>query len=282
MRNWTIDEPQNLDFSLADGVRALDVRLYSGRLCVVGTDGPARVEISKTATTPIHVELDDGALRIRNEQLTMWPGILEPLWWMIHGGRRFAADVSIAVPYETACTLWLASGSLVVSTVHADVSAECVSGRMTLLGVAGRIRGKVVSGPIEALGCAGDLTLETVSGEITLADSAASQVKVKTVSGSVTADLDNPPDDSRIELETVSGEITIRVREDSDLQVRMNAAHGRVTSDFPGLSAEGKWGKVVNGQLGTGVGQLTARAVGGNIALLRRPVDHDFAETDAA
>ena len=56
---------------------------------------------------------------------------------------------------------------------------------------------------------------------------------MKTMSGSVTADLDNPPFDSQIRLETVSGEITIRVREDSDLKVSMNAVHGRVTSDFP-------------------------------------------------
>ena len=71
--------------------------------------------------------------------------------------------MSIAVPYGTTCRLWLASGSVVVSQIHADVTADCVSGRMTLFGIDGHLRAKVVSGPIEALGCAGHIELETVS-----------------------------------------------------------------------------------------------------------------------
>jgi DUF4097 and DUF4098 domain-containing protein YvlB len=231
----------------------------------------------------VEVALSDGTLSIRQMPPQTWPGILAPVWWWLRGSRAMDTDVSVAVPYQTECTLWLGNGSLVASSVHARMAADCVNGRVTLLGVDGRIRSKVVSGPIEALGCAGELTLETVSGEIVLADSAASLVRAKTVSGSLTADLDNPPHDSDIELETISGEITIRVREDSDLLVRMNAAHGRVTSDFPDMSGAGQWGASVSGRLGTGLGRLKASAVGGNIALLRRPVDAAFdAPTDAS
>ncbi len=280
MQTWTVHEPQTLDFAPADGVTTLSVNLTSGRLSIVGTDGPPRIEISKIASTPLHVELDGGTLYVRNAEIHPWPGILAPLWWWINGGSRFAADVSIAVPFDTPCTLVLAHGSLLVSTVHADVAADCVSGRLTLLGVDGKLRAKVVSGPIEALGCAGELALETISGEIVIADSAASRVHAKTTSGSVIADLDNPPYDSFIRLETISGEITIRVREDSDLDVRLNAIHGRVTSDFPGLSVQGTWGGSVSGKLGSGIGTLTANAVGGSIALLRRPVDAQFGDVE--
>jgi len=164
------------------------------------------------------------------------------------------------------------------SGLHADVSADCVSGRITLLGIGGALRAKIVSGPIEALGCAGRVVLETISGEITLADTASGDVHVKTVSGALTADLDNPPDRCDITLETISGEITIRVREDSQLAVKLIAAHGRVTSEFPGLGASGSWvGSQCTGVIGSaGTGRLVASAVGGNIALLRRPVDADF------
>ncbi|HEY1485385.1 MAG TPA: DUF4097 family beta strand repeat-containing protein [Micromonosporaceae bacterium] len=280
MQSWSISEPQTIE--VTDRVRTLEVRMASGRLSVVGADGPPRVEVSRTASEPVEITLVDGALTIRQMPAHTWPGLLMPLWWWIRGAHTFDADVSIAVPYETVCTLWLGNGSLVASTVHADVAADCVNGRVTLLGVDGEIRSKVVSGPIEALGCAGDLNLETVSGEIVLADSAASRVRAKTVSGSLIADLDNPPHDSDIDLETISGEITIRVRSDSDLDVRLSAAHGRVTSDFPDMSVQSQWGASVSGKLGSGSGRLKASAVGGNIALLRRPVDADFeAEADA-
>jgi DUF4097 and DUF4098 domain-containing protein YvlB len=150
---------------------------------------------------------------------------------------------------------------------------------MTLLGNDGRLRGKVVSGPIDALGCAGDLTLETVSGEITIADSATQRVHARTISGALTADLDNPPRDSQIYLETTSGEITIRIREDSDLTVALSATSGRVTSAFPGLYADGGqrrgWGKRLDGALGAGTGRLRASAISGGISLLPRPVEDD-------
>jgi hypothetical protein len=274
MPSWSVSQPRTIN--IADDVRTLDVRITTGRLSVVGADGPPRIEIAQVAAAPVDVKSDGDKLSINHGPSRGRPGILAPLWWWM-SARRYRADVSIAVPYATVCNLWLGSGSLVVSTVHGDVVADCVSGRVTLLGIIGQVRSRVVSGPVEALGCAGDIHLETVSGEIVLADSSSSRVHAQTVSGSLIADLDNPPSDSHIDLETISGEITIRVREDSDLRVRMNAAHGRVSSDFPGLSVAAAWGASVAGTLGIGTGNLVASAVGGNISLLRRPVDASFA-----
>lgn len=287
MTSWTITEPQLLRLNVGDPaarIDRLDVRLNAGRLSIVGTDGPPRVEIAKASEAPVIVNLTAGTLSVTHADVRKWPGMLEPLWWWLHGRQRFEADVSIAVPFETPGVLWVGSGSIVVSSIHADLHADCVSGRMTLLGVVGALRAKVVSGPIEALGCAGDIDLETVSGEITVADAAATRLRAKTVSGALTADLDNPPDDCEIRLETVSGEITIRVREDSDLSVMLSAAHGRVTSDFDGLSADGAWGASATGVLGAGAGsgRLRATAVGGNISLLRRPFDAEFGRPEAS
>jgi hypothetical protein len=288
---WTITEPQRVDVGFDLGadagkeIRQLRVRLNAGRLTVVGTDGPPRVEISRIAAAPIKVSLDDGVMSVMHEGIKTWPGILVPLWWAAFG-RRYECDVSIAVPYETLSQLWLASGSVTASGLHADVTADCISGRVTLFGIAGALRAKIVSGPIEVLGCSGRVELETVSGEIVLADTASGDVHAKTVSGSVTADLDNPPDRCDIKLETISGEITIRVREDSDLSVALTAVHGRVTSEFPGLTSKGSWGSSANGVIGrpanAAAARLVATAVGGNIELLRRPMDADFAaEFDA-
>jgi Toastrack DUF4097 len=278
--SWTLTEPRRLEFD--EEVRRLDVSLISGRLSVVGTDGPARVEVSRTGEAPLSVALDGDVLSVRHPMPKTWPGLLQPLWWWLNGGRRLQTDVSIAVPFATPSVLRVSAGSVVASSVHGELTVDCVSGRITLLGNDGRIRAKVISGPIEALGCAGDVHLETVSGEITLADSATARLHAKTISGSLTADLDNPPDNSDIFLETVSGEITIRVREDSDLEVHLSATGGRVTSAFPSLRVEGRWGASTRGRLGAGTGKLHATAIGGSIALLCRPVDDDFTDGPGA
>lgn len=282
MTSWSVTEPRQILLDDAGPITRLDVRLIAGRLTVVGTDGPPRVEIARASETPIDVDLSGGTLTVGHSDPSPWPGILGPLWWFRFSNRKFDSDVSIAVPYETAATLWMASGAVIASSLYAGLRVDCVNGRITLLGIDGAIGAKVISGPIEALGCSGDIELETVSGEITLADSAASRVRAKTVSGALTADLDNPPDGAQITLETISGEITIRVREDSDLRVSLAAAHGRVTSDFPGLTVPTGWGATATGTIGsgTGTGRLEASAVGGNISLLRRPYDADFAGRD--
>ncbi|TML23380.1 MAG: DUF4097 domain-containing protein [Actinobacteria bacterium] len=272
MPSWTVTEPQKL--VLDEPVTRLEVVLFGGRLNVVGTDGPPRVEVGTASELPVVVTLTDGRLEIRHESPKTWPGPLKPLWWWLLGIRKVAVQVSVAVPYDTAAHLTLTSGPVVVSSTRGELTVDCTSGRVALLGVAGRIRAKVVSGPIEALGCAGELSVETVSGEITIADAAVHRLAAKTISGALTADLDNPPHDSDLRLDTISGEITVRVREDSDLEVRLAAIGGRVSCDFPELYRSGH--SALSGRLGKGTGRLVANAVSGHVALLRRPVDEEF------
>jgi hypothetical protein len=270
--SWTIDQPDRL--ALDGEVKRLAVNLVHGRLNVVGTDGPARVEITALGTKPLTVTLDDsGTLTVVHEDVPKWPGI----FWLLFG-RRYRADVSIAIPQHVPANLNVVSGSIVASSLRSGARVDMTSGRITLLGLDGKISAKLVSGPIEALNIGGELDLETVSGEITLADSTVSRVRARTISGSLTCDLDNPPEHSDIRLETTSGEITARVREDSDLQVFLHCVSGRVTTAFAELEPAGA--KSVSGRLGRGTGQLHASATSGNIALLRRPVDYDDLEVD--
>jgi hypothetical protein len=240
MPSWTVTEPQRLAFD--EPVTQLDASMFGGRLSVVGTDGPARVEVDEASQLPLTVTLDAGRLVVRHHEPKTWPGPLAPLWWWLVGQHRLGVRVSVAVLYATPVVLRVTSGPVAISSMRGEVCVTCTSGRVVLLGVQGRIRANVVSGPIEVLGCAGEVTLETVSGEI-----------------------------------------TVRVREDSDLSVRLSATHGRVTTDFPDLFADGRWGGTqARGVLGAGTGSLVATAMSGHIALLRRPVDDSFGEQDEA
>ncbi|WP_432986095.1 DUF4097 family beta strand repeat-containing protein [Dactylosporangium sp. CA-233914] len=271
MTAWKISEPQRL--ALEGDVTELSVSLVSGRLNVVGSDdGPARVEVAEMGDRPVDVTLDGGVLKAAQDFPKGWPGFL---WWLF--GHRFKVDVSIVVPTGTAVRLHLASGTIIASSLRNGARVDVTSGRITLLGIDGRVAGKVVSGSIEGLTLGGEVEFETVSGEIVVADSTAGKVSARTISGSVTCDLDNPPAGTEVHLDTVSGEITARVREDSDLRVSLHAISGHVVNAFPELDQHGR--NTVTGRLGTGAGgHLAANATSGTISLLRRPVDSEDRE----
>ncbi|HEX5542561.1 MAG TPA: DUF4097 family beta strand repeat-containing protein [Micromonospora sp.] len=268
MTHRIIDSPQKL--TLDQPVERLDVHLVAGRLNVIGADGPTRVEVTRISRAPLVVEHRDGHLSVRHQRIRRWPGLW---WWLGQLGRRFRAEVSLAVPPDARVQLRLISGPVIASGLRATTDVEVTSGQVTLLGLRGRTRAKLVSGPVEALGGDGELTLETISGELIVADSAAERVHATTVSGAITCDVDNPRD-SEIQLGTTSGGITVRVREDSDLTVDLKTTSGRITSAFTQLdTAESvSWSKSSRGVLGRGTGRLRAASTSGSIALLARPV----------
>ncbi|WP_433551383.1 DUF4097 family beta strand repeat-containing protein [Micromonospora zamorensis] len=272
MAGWTVESPQRLT---VDGpLTRLDVRLVSGRLNVVATDGPTRIDVTQVGRRPVLIDHSDGRLTIRQERGHGWSDVLR--WFrMIHRYPR--VDVSLAVPADVLADLGLVAGSVVASGLRRQTTVHVTAGQITLMGLRGNTSATITSGPVEALGVRGDLTLETVSGEVILADSAAERVRAQTVSGAITCDLDNPRR-SEIRLTTISGSITVRVREDSDLAVQLHTASGRITSGFPQVRTSTFPLRSSEGVLGAGEGKLWASATSGSIALLARAVDNDSEE----
>lgn len=272
MTAWKISEPERL--ALEEDVAELSVSLVAGRLNVVGSDdGPARVEVAEIGDRPVNVSVGNGRLDVSQDFPKGWPGFL---WWLF--GSRFKVDVSVVVPTGATVRLHVASGTVIASSLRGGANVDVTSGRITLLGIDGPVSGRIVSGSIEGLTLGGAVELETVSGEIVVADSTAGKVSARTISGSVTCDLDNPPAGTEVHLDTVSGEITARVREDSDLRVSLHAISGRVVNAFSELDQHSR--NSVTGRLGTGTGgHLAASATSGTISLLRRPVDDEEAES---
>jgi len=271
MSTWLIDSPRRLAF---DGdVFQLNVWLAHGKLRVVGTDGPARIEVNKVGRKGVTVTLEDGVLSIRHGLKPGWRHWAGPFWWFLAGRRNYTADTIVAVPPTAATSLTVVSGSIVASGLRHGASVDVISGSITLMGLGGTVRAKTVSGSIEAMGVGGDLGMETVSGEIALAESSAERVFARTISGSVTCDLDNPLAHD-VRIDTTSGSITVRVPEDADLDVSLGATSGRVTSAFPQVRGSGMPGThSAAGRIGTGSGTLNAYAVSGSVSLLARPAE---------
>jgi hypothetical protein len=282
MATWVIEGPQRLTI---DGeVSELDVWLAHGKVRVVGTDGPARVEIRAVGRQGLTVTHDAGTLSVRHPLRPGWFNWLAALSWFTGGRRNYYADVILAVPPTTAGSLTVVAGDVVASGLRRGAHVHVTSGSIRLMGLGGTVRAETVSGSIEAMGVAGDLGMKTVSGEIALAESSAERVVGRTISGPITCDLDNPFAHD-VRLDTTSGSITIRVPEDADLDVSLNATSGRVTSAFPQVRGSSRPGAgSASGRIGTGSGTLSAYAISGSVSLLARPaVDREaFTEQDGA
>lgn len=253
--------------TLDEAVSQLDVWLVHGKVHVVGTDGPARIEVRRVGPKGITVTQANGALSLRHDvPRGIWP---IGLWWL--GRRNWSVDVIIAVPPTTAASLTVVDGDVVASGLRHGTTVDVTSGSIAMMGLGGQVRAKTVSGSIEAVGVSGELTMQTVSGEISLAGSSAEQVYARTISGAITCDLDNPRA-FVVHLDTVSGSITVRVPEDANLLVDLAAASGTVTSAFPQVPATNSMGRhIATGRIGAGTGRLRASAVSGTVSLLAGP-----------
>ena len=278
MAQWRIDEPQSLDLT---GVRRLDVRVVAGSVDVVGRpapaanpegsaangvadDGAAHLEVTRV-DGPLIVTLEGDTLTIAHERLS-WGGLLD---W-VSTNRKASADVSISLPAGCPVELGVVSADAVVSGITSPVKVKSVSGSVTLDGVRSDISAQTVSGDLEARGLSGSLHFTTVSGDLTVVDGTSGRVRAETVSGQVTLDLDIPADSS-IDVSSVSGDLTVRLPGTAGLTVTAKTMSGGLDSAFEGLTTERKPGRIsMQGQVGTGDGQLRAKTMSGDVTLLRR------------
>lgn len=269
MAQWRIDKPQSLDLT---GVRRLDVRVVAGNVDVVGrpegsSDGAAHLEVSRV-DGPLLVTLEGDTLTISHERLS-WNGLLD--WVSTMNSRKASADVSISLPASCPVELGVVSADAVVSGIAAPVKVKSVSGSVTLDGVRSDISAQTVSGDLEARGLSGSLHFTTVSGDLTVVDGTSGRVRAETVSGQVTLDLDIPADSSIVDVSSVSGDLTVRLPGTAGLTVNAKTMSGGIDSAFEGLTTERKPGRIsMQGQVGSGDGQLRAKTVSGDVTLLRR------------
>jgi hypothetical protein len=281
MPEWTLSEPEQITF---DGpVSTLQVRIITGTVNVVATEGPARLEVSEIQGPPLKVTLEDGGLTVTYPDLARRDFTLKQLSMktvvsFFESWRKRRAVVSLAVPAGARVELGTVSADSVVSGISGPVTVHSASGDTTLLGVSGPVKANSVSGSIDAQSVSGDLKVHTVSGDLTVVEGTAPRLHANSVSGGITLDLGSgsPAD---VHLSTVSGEVAVRVPHPADTRVEAGTNSGEVSSAFDELRVGGTWGaKRLSGRLGAGTGKLQVTTVSGSVALLRRP----FGEESAA
>ncbi|MBH1938084.1 DUF4097 family beta strand repeat protein [Streptomyces sp. AV19] len=262
---WKLAAPQKLTFE--GPVKALNVRLVSGTVSIVGTaDESARMELTEISGPPLLVALEEGMLNVGYEDLP-WNAFRR---WFDHGGWRRSAAVTLAVPAGTRVEVGVVDAGAVVSGISGDTDVRGVSGDATLVGLTGNVRVHTVSGSLEAQSLAGELRFHTVSGGLTLVEGRNGTVKAESVNGDMAIDLAGAGLVPSLGLTTVSGGIAVRLPHPVHADVEVSAAAGGVSCAFESLAVTGQWGaKRVAGRLGDGRGGLKVTTVSGAVALLR-------------
>lgn len=264
MTRWIIEEPRELSFDGPDGLDTVKVSLVGGHVAVLATDGTPRLEISDIREPPVVVDYVGGRLTVSYADWP-WEGLLR---W-VNCGRR-AATVTLAVPGDCRVNLGVVSASTVVSGIQAATSIRTVSGDVTLDGLTEKVDVQTVSGDVEAHALGGVTSVNSVSGPVTVSSGRCEQLRSKTVSGKVIADLDLVGG-ATVTVGSVSGDITVRIPQAAAAAVELRSVSGRIGSAFADLRRAPQPGsRAMHGTLGDGSGSLAASTVSGDIALLRR------------
>jgi hypothetical protein len=267
--SWKLEQPDQI--ALGEGIRSLRLVAVSGRVNLIGTDGPATLEVTKITGQPLHVELSDsGELVVRHGEYNK-----PQLFQMLFGGKRVEVNLSLALPPDALVDVRVVSGPVVVSNFHERVAVKGVSGEITLAGVHGSAKVSTASGAITAEQVTGDLTVKAISGAITVIAGAGGAIDLSAVSGAIALDLEDPVPSS-VKLQCVSGAMTVRLPHDPDVRVDLGTSNGRAVSAFPEVTASGLRGSQrLSGTVGAGTATLSGKTVSGSVTLLRRSAEDE-------
>ena len=125
---------------------------------------------------------------------------------------------------------------------------------------------ETVNGRVSAEKRLAPLTLNTVNGSVRVEDHGA-EIHVNTVNGSVEVVFAGPLQSS--DLETVNGSVTVSCAPDSAFRFDLQTVNGKIRSDFPEVTVEGKWGpKEARGVVAGGTARLAVETVNGEVRIV--------------
>src|SRR5688572_10417511 len=203
--NWSTEE---FTRTVELGARAtFELSNWAGNVRITGTEGnTVRINAVKKVQQPkgdaARALLQNIMIRVTErgggvEVITEQPGGRTPFMMV---------DYDISLPIATSVTLSNA-GSIRVSNLKGELSAEAYNGNISLNSVARVRQAKAYVGSLFIIGAEGDeLNADTLGGTLQLRNVRARNIEVRTVSGPLLA---TDVDCERCSLKTVSGDLEL-------------------------------------------------------------------------
>ena len=273
LAGWSEDEKGGRDrdgrtsmrddtFTVGDKPR-LEVHGFSGRVRVIG-GSPGSIRVRAKLKNPHRIEysaVQEGdrvkvEARPDRQSERMLPGPF---------GQHCGVNIEVVVPAATAVDL---------ETSNGPVEVRGTEGGGTLMTTNGRIKVEGFKGELEATTSNGAVTLKTFSGTAELATSnsriaiedGSGRFDARTTNGSVKFQGSMVPG-SRNRLSTTNGNIKVALGPDPSLKLTAATVNGRVRCEVPGFVAIQDRRRKVEGTVGKGEAELTARTTNGTIAI---------------
>ena len=208
---------------------ALTLRVTK-RLVEPGAAGEAT---ARDALGRVEIEIRERSGRVAVETEYSRRGFTGRLVDFIRGGRAaVAVDYDVTVPRGVAVSIESISGSVTVEGVDGETSIETVSGDVRLASLPRLAEVEMVSGDLRMtdVGSDDDLSAEAVSGRITIDGVRAPELEVSTVSGTLSM---TRVEAGRIGVETVSGPVTFDGALDADGRYEFESHSGNIHLTVP-------------------------------------------------
>ena len=237
-RDTYTQTPTRIDTTVGVGRDAVvDLGLINGNVTVTAW-GRGDVQVrGYSERLPLRFEHQGGRVRV----------------WVPSGnyrGRSGDQRLDVVVPVGTRVTAQTVSGDVSVTGVRGELEAGTVSGevnasdavrRVALNSVSGSVRGTNFEGDVRANSVSGEVVLDqivgeidaqSVSGEVEVRRARTSRLRMESVSGELTYD-GTIERDGRYELSSHSGEIHLALPSDVGARLSLRTFSGSIDTEFP-------------------------------------------------
>jgi len=257
---------------------------------LVWKEEKVKIEAVKYSSASSEARAKENADKVTIE-VTDKPGLVKIETRYPESGKWFGGNINVTVNY----TIWVpeqasiesktVSGDVQVENAGGAVKVETVSGDVTVMGGKKSVYVKAVSGDIRVTGAEGDCELNSVSGDIQVSQvqgsveaevvsgsiklediRGAKKVSAKSISGNIVY-RGQVLQDGTYKFSSHSGEVKLYLPADSSFDLEASSFSGSVTTDFP-VEVVGKLsGKTIQGKVGKGGAEVSAKAFSGNVEI---------------
>jgi DUF4097 and DUF4098 domain-containing protein YvlB len=188
---------------------------------------------------------------------------------------ELVANYVITVPQDTALQVRSDSGSVVVESVHGDMTFDTVGASLQLSDVEGYLVVKSVDGSLVCTRCAGSLDANSIGGSFQLLQPSMDSVRIQTSSGNILFD-GNFLRRGIYVLKNSTGTIEVRFAPTDSFDVRANSLYGKVINEAPvmpdthGKAKPPKFGNGLFGSVNQGNAEVELSSFSGTIKILKR------------
>jgi hypothetical protein len=209
---------------VVDGKPIIILRNPSGRIHVKASDRNEVLASAQLSDSRVVVETEQSGNRV--ELTTRMAGP------QASASPDLRADFEITVPSDTELQVRTDSGSVVVESVHGDMSFDTVAADLALQDVEGILVIKSVGGSLVCTRCAGRLDATSISGNFKLLEPLLNHVRLQTSSGNISFDGDFLSRGIYV-MKSYGGTIDVRYSDQNAFDVHATSLYGQVVNQAP-------------------------------------------------